>query len=44
MSAMRNWSRPLGFVALIVVIAAAYYIGRIGRGFRRLRDPLRKSP
>ena len=32
MSAMRNWSRPLGFVALIVVIAAAYYIGRIGRG------------
>ena len=32
MSALGSWSRPLGFVALIVVIAAAYYIGRSGRG------------
>jgi hypothetical protein len=29
---MRPWSRPLGFVAAIVVIAGAYYIGRAGRG------------
>jgi LPS export ABC transporter protein LptC len=29
---MRAWSRPLGFVAVIAVIATAYYIGRGGRG------------
>jgi len=29
---MRTWSRPLGFVAAIVVIAGAYYVGRAGRG------------
>ena len=29
---MRNWLRPLGFVALIAVVALAYFIGRAGRG------------
>ncbi len=29
---MKHWSRPLGFVAAIVVVAGAYYIGRLGRG------------
>jgi len=29
---MKPWSRPLGFVAAIVVVAGAYYIGRLGRG------------
>jgi len=29
---MRIWSRPLGLVAAIVVVAAAYYLGRAGRG------------
>jgi LPS export ABC transporter protein LptC len=29
---MRTWSRPLGFVAAIVIVAGAYYIGRAGRG------------
>ncbi len=26
------WSRPLAYVAIIVVVAAAYFIGRTGRG------------
>ena len=29
---MRAWSRPLGYVAVIAVIAGAYFIGRAGRG------------
>lgn len=29
---MRTWSRPLGFVAAIVIVAGAYYVGRAGRG------------
>ena len=29
---MSNWLRPLGFVALILVVALAYFIGRVGRG------------
>jgi len=29
---MRTWSRPLGLVATIVIIAGAYYLGRAGRG------------
>ena len=29
---MRSWSRPLGYVAVIAVIAVAYFIGRAGRG------------
>jgi len=29
---MRTWSRPLGFVAAIVLVAGAYYVGRAGRG------------
>jgi LPS export ABC transporter protein LptC len=29
---MKGWSRPLGYIAVIGVIAGAYYIGRIGRG------------
>ncbi|HET9473228.1 MAG TPA: LPS export ABC transporter periplasmic protein LptC [Steroidobacteraceae bacterium] len=28
---MRSWLRPLGFVAAIVIIAGAYFIGRAGR-------------
>lgn len=28
---MRSWTRPLGFVAVIAVIATAYYLGRAGR-------------
>ena len=29
---MRSWSRPLGYVILMVVIAGAYFIGRGGPG------------
>ena len=29
---MRGYSRPLGFVALIVIVSGAYFIGRGGRG------------
>lgn len=29
---MRSWSRLLGFVAAIAVIAGAYFLGRTGRG------------
>lgn len=29
---MSSWLRPLGFVALILVVALAYFIGRVGRG------------
>jgi LPS export ABC transporter protein LptC len=29
---MRSWSRPLGYVAVIAVIAVAYFMGRAGRG------------
>ena len=28
----RAWSRPLGYLAVIAVVAGAYYIGRTGRG------------
>jgi len=29
---MKTWSRPLGFVAAIVIVSGAYFIGRGGRG------------
>jgi LPS export ABC transporter protein LptC len=29
---MKTWSRPLGFVIVIVVLAGAYFFGRGGRG------------
>ena len=29
---MSAFSRPLGFIAVIVIIAGAYFIGRVGRG------------
>ena len=29
---MNSWTRPLGFVAAIVIVAGAYFIGRAGRG------------
>lgn len=29
---MKSWSRPLGYVAVIAVIAIVYYLGRAGRG------------
>ena len=29
---MKSWSRPFGYVAVIAVIAGAYFIGRAGRG------------
>ena len=29
---MRAWTRPLGYVAVIAVVAGAYFIGRAGRG------------
>jgi LPS export ABC transporter protein LptC len=28
---VRSWTRPLGFVAVLAVIATAYYLGRAGR-------------
>jgi LPS export ABC transporter protein LptC len=29
---MKAWSRPAGYVAVIVIVAVAYYVGRSGRG------------
>ena len=29
---MRNWLRPLGYVAAILIVAGAYFIGRAGGG------------
>ena len=29
---MKSWSRPLGYVAVIAVIAVAYFMGHAGRG------------
>ncbi len=29
---MKGWVRPLGYVAVLAVISAAYYVGRSGRG------------
>lgn len=29
---MKSWSRPLGYLLVIAVIAVAYFIGRAGRG------------
>jgi LPS export ABC transporter protein LptC len=29
---MKGWARPLGLIAAIAIVAAAYFIGRIGRG------------
>jgi LPS export ABC transporter protein LptC len=29
---VRSWARPLGFMAVLAVIATAYYLGRAGRG------------
>ena len=29
---MKSWSRPLGYIVVIAIIAGAYYLGRAGRG------------
>ena len=38
------WSRPLAYVAIIVVVSAAYFIGRTGRGTDEVDDGSARTP
>jgi lipopolysaccharide export system protein LptC len=38
------WSRPLAYVAIILVVAAAYFIGRTGRGTDEIDDAASRTP
>jgi lipopolysaccharide export system protein LptC len=38
------WSRPLAYIAIIVVVAAAYFIGRTGRGTDEVDDGSARTP
>lgn len=39
-----SWSRPLAYVAVIAVVAAAYFIGRLGRGNNGTDEAARQTP
>ena len=38
------WSRPLAYMAIIVVVSAAYFIGRTGRGTDEVDDGSSRTP
>jgi lipopolysaccharide export system protein LptC len=38
------WSRPLAYLSIIVVVAAAYFIGRTGRGTDEVDDAGSRTP
>jgi lipopolysaccharide export system protein LptC len=38
------WSRPLAYLSIIVVVAAAYFIGRTGRGTDEVNDGSSRTP
>ena len=38
------WARPLAYVAIIVVVSAAYFIGRTGRGTDEVDDGSARTP
>lgn len=39
-----SWSRPLAYLAVIAVVAAAYFIGRLGRGDNGTDEAARQTP
>ena len=39
-----SWSRPLGYIAIIGVVALAYFIGRLGRGDNGTDETARETP
>jgi LPS export ABC transporter protein LptC len=39
-----SWSRPLAYLAVIAVVAAAYYLGRAGRGSTGAEEAATGSP
>ena len=41
---MRSYSRPLGLVAIVIILAGAYFIGRGGRGADETDEAMAEAP